>query len=433
MQHYLRTPGLRIGALLGAVVLMSGMLLLTQPTSARAANTSVSIVDNSFSPQSITIAMGDTVTWTNNGTMNHTVTADDGSFTSGTLSPGNTYSHTFTSAGTFRYYCQFHGGTGGVGMSGTVVVNTSSSSTSSTANSTSTTNNTSTTTATSTATGTGTSTSATTTSAAPTISNGSVIPNNTGAVITWTTNINSDAQVSYGLTTAYTTTTASNSASTTNHSVTIAGLAPGTLYHFMAMSNAGGATGMSPDETFTTTNTASTTGTGTSTSTATSTPSGTGTGTSTTATTTPPIDTSTLSGQITHLEAVLKMFEMELQAIFQRTGVPIPPGGNGGGTPPPPNGGPMTSTIGTVVYADNYSVAPGAAVHFNGSGYRANENILIQVNGVVVGTAKTDANGSFTVSGNAPNTQGDTTYWFTGQNSGNSDSVMITVDTGSNP
>ena len=56
-----------------------------------------------------------------------TVTADDGSFdssngTSATLSSGQTFSHAFSSPGTFPYHCKIHGGVGGVGMSGVIVV-----------------------------------------------------------------------------------------------------------------------------------------------------------------------------------------------------------------------------------------------------------------------------------------------------------------------
>jgi plastocyanin len=49
------------------------------------------------------------VTWTNNDSVPHTVTADDGSFDSGTLQPGQTFSHTFTSAGKVTYHCAIHG------------------------------------------------------------------------------------------------------------------------------------------------------------------------------------------------------------------------------------------------------------------------------------------------------------------------------------
>jgi plastocyanin len=72
-----------------------------------------------FTPASVTINVGDTVTWTNGGGF-HDVSADDGSFGN---SPGGswTFSHTFTTAGTFGYHCSIHG-SAGAGMFGTVTV-----------------------------------------------------------------------------------------------------------------------------------------------------------------------------------------------------------------------------------------------------------------------------------------------------------------------
>jgi len=69
---------------------------------------SVSIVDFAFDPGSVSVDAGGTVTWTNQGPSAHTVTADDGSFDSGTLDAGATFSFTFMSAGTFSYHCAIH-------------------------------------------------------------------------------------------------------------------------------------------------------------------------------------------------------------------------------------------------------------------------------------------------------------------------------------
>jgi len=82
----------------------------------------VSIVEYSYTPDTITIKAGATVTWTNDGTMAHTATADGGAFDSGQLSaPGGgggygygggtgagSFSFTFTQAGTFDYHCTNH-------------------------------------------------------------------------------------------------------------------------------------------------------------------------------------------------------------------------------------------------------------------------------------------------------------------------------------
>jgi plastocyanin len=73
-----------------------------------AAGSTVSIASFSFQPAALTVSVGTTVTWTNNDSASHTVTADDGSFKSGTLGKGGTFSQTFATAGTFTYHCAFH-------------------------------------------------------------------------------------------------------------------------------------------------------------------------------------------------------------------------------------------------------------------------------------------------------------------------------------
>ena len=77
----------------------------------------MTIADFSFTPASITIHVGDTVTWTNHGPSAHTATANNGSFNTGVLQKGQSASHTFTTAGTFAYICSIH-----PFMHGTVVV-----------------------------------------------------------------------------------------------------------------------------------------------------------------------------------------------------------------------------------------------------------------------------------------------------------------------
>lgn len=84
--------------------------------------TNVAIQDNIFSPSVVTIPVGATVTWTNQGMPGHTVTADNNSFDSGPLASQTSYSRQFSAPGQYRYYCKSHGAPGGIGMSGVVNV-----------------------------------------------------------------------------------------------------------------------------------------------------------------------------------------------------------------------------------------------------------------------------------------------------------------------
>jgi plastocyanin len=94
-----------------------------------AGSTSVSILDGNsqssfrFSPSSVSVGAGDTVTWTNDGSApeGHDVSGSGG-LASGTLHSGQSYSHTFSSPGTFSYICSIH-----PFMKGTVTVQGTSS------------------------------------------------------------------------------------------------------------------------------------------------------------------------------------------------------------------------------------------------------------------------------------------------------------------
>ena len=61
-----------------------------------------------FSPASVTISVGDTVTWRNGDASSHTVTATDSSFDSGLVAPGATFTRMFSSPGIYKYYCTIH-------------------------------------------------------------------------------------------------------------------------------------------------------------------------------------------------------------------------------------------------------------------------------------------------------------------------------------
>jgi plastocyanin len=63
----------------------------------------------SFKPAHITVKRGTRVTWINRDMTKHTATASNGAFDSGVLRPGQSYSHTFKTAGrTNKYHCEIH-------------------------------------------------------------------------------------------------------------------------------------------------------------------------------------------------------------------------------------------------------------------------------------------------------------------------------------
>lgn len=77
----------------------------------------VQIKSFAYSPSSITVKVGDSVTWTNQDSVGHSATADDNSFDTGVLAQGKSGSFTFSKAGTYSYHCTVH-----PNMKATVVV-----------------------------------------------------------------------------------------------------------------------------------------------------------------------------------------------------------------------------------------------------------------------------------------------------------------------
>ena len=81
-----------------------------------ASTTTVTVKDFAFQPKTVTIRVGDTVTWANVDTATHTVTSN-GNWDTGGFAPGTSRSITFATAGTYAYFCNLHSI-----MFGTVVV-----------------------------------------------------------------------------------------------------------------------------------------------------------------------------------------------------------------------------------------------------------------------------------------------------------------------
>jgi plastocyanin len=106
-------------ALLPALLLALALGGLASPRHAAAQQLDVRIANFAYAPQTITINVGDALTWTNTDGATHSATADDGLFDTGLLGMGVTSTPiTFSMPGTYTYHCRVHG----FSMTGTVIV-----------------------------------------------------------------------------------------------------------------------------------------------------------------------------------------------------------------------------------------------------------------------------------------------------------------------
>jgi plastocyanin len=96
------------------------LLIAPSPLSAqrdREPKEDISIKNRAYSPANLRVKKGESVTWKNNDDIDHTVDAEDGSFSSGTIKSGKTFKHTFKKAGKYSYTCHLH-----PRMKGTIIV-----------------------------------------------------------------------------------------------------------------------------------------------------------------------------------------------------------------------------------------------------------------------------------------------------------------------
>ena len=130
----LAVSGLLITSACGGGASSGGSTASAQPQG-EAAGTQVAIVDFAYSPADVEVAVGDTVVWTNEDDIAHTVTSGqakkqgvpgvspnkdakpDGVFDSGTMELDDTFEFTAEKAGSFTYFCAIH-----AGMSAQIVV-----------------------------------------------------------------------------------------------------------------------------------------------------------------------------------------------------------------------------------------------------------------------------------------------------------------------
>ena len=94
-------------------LIVVGILLATSPSlqatnEASSAVAEVKIDNFSFGPQTLTVPVGATVTWTNRDDIPHTIVSSDDAFKSKVRDTDETFSYTFTKPGTYNYFCSIH-------------------------------------------------------------------------------------------------------------------------------------------------------------------------------------------------------------------------------------------------------------------------------------------------------------------------------------
>ena len=94
-----------VALLLGPVI---GAMLAFGAVAAQDATDVITIDNFTFSPKELRVAVGTTVKWVNHDDIPHTIVEKKTTFRSKALDTDDSYSFTFTSAGTFDYFCGLH-------------------------------------------------------------------------------------------------------------------------------------------------------------------------------------------------------------------------------------------------------------------------------------------------------------------------------------
>lgn len=94
--------------LIATVLLLAGSPNATANDQPSAGNVQVQIDNFSFGPQTVTVPVGATVTWTNHDDTPHTIVSTEGVFKSKVRDTDEKFSYSFTKAGKYPYYCSVH-------------------------------------------------------------------------------------------------------------------------------------------------------------------------------------------------------------------------------------------------------------------------------------------------------------------------------------
>jgi plastocyanin len=100
--------GVAMPVMIAVLLLSVGLPTVTANDQPSAANTTVNIDNFVFGPQTLTVPVGATVTWTNKDDIPHTSVSTEGVFKSKVLDTDEKFSYKFDKAGTYPYYCTIH-------------------------------------------------------------------------------------------------------------------------------------------------------------------------------------------------------------------------------------------------------------------------------------------------------------------------------------
>lgn len=121
MNLFQQANRLVLAGLLGLLLLAGISCSSPTSTNPTPSETTISMAGDRFTPETITIRHGTTVTWVNDDEEVHTATSDmsEGGWNTGDIMPGGSRSITFHTPGTYPYHCTYHVS---MGMRGTIIV-----------------------------------------------------------------------------------------------------------------------------------------------------------------------------------------------------------------------------------------------------------------------------------------------------------------------
>ena len=100
--------GFAAALIIAVALLLAGTPSVAANAPPSTANAEVKIDNFSFGPQTLTVPVGATVTWTNRDDIPHTSVSTDGMFKSKVMDTDEKFSFTFTKPGTYPYFCSIH-------------------------------------------------------------------------------------------------------------------------------------------------------------------------------------------------------------------------------------------------------------------------------------------------------------------------------------